>query len=385
MNKKVMRQHQFFSYFWPAVAGLLLATLILVRTGPPVGTQSTEATSGGIASLSGGGWEGPVSYAQAVKRAAPSVVNIYTSKTVQQANPLLGDPFFRRYFGNTLPQSLPEQQNSLGSGVIISSDGYILTNQHVIADADQIVILLADGRQSSAEIIGVDAETDLAVLQVPLRDLPAISLGDPNSADVGDVVLAIGNPFGVGQTVTQGIISATGRNFMDLSRLVNFIQTDAAINQGNSGGALIDAYGNLIGINTRVLQNSGAVGVGFATPSDIAIKVVEDIVGYGHVVRGWVGIEARQLSPELAEASGADNPRAMVVTGLYPGGPAHRAGIEAGDILTALNDRPISDGRQVLRQIVDTPPGERLTFDILRNGEKIQVIAQADARPEANQ
>ncbi len=378
----MLNKDQFFSYFWPAVAGLLIALLILSRmqVGAP-GPSPSDAT-GQLSSLSSDNWSGPVSYAQAVRRAAPSVVNIYTSKTIQRpVNPLLNDPFFRRYFGALIDQT-PETQTSLGSGVIISTDGYILTNQHVIDGADQILVQLADGRQTDAAITGVDPETDLAVLKIPLESLPVISLGDPKTADVGDVVLAIGNPFGVGQTVTQGIISATGRTLTDLSQ-VNFIQTDAAINQGNSGGALIDVFGNLIGINTAVLQNAGSVGVGFATPADIAIKVVKDIVANGYVLRGWTGITAAQLSPGMAESIGVANPNAIVITSLYPTGPAHRAGFEIGDILTGLNGRPIADIRVVSRQIADTPPGEQLVFDVWREGLQMQLTVETTARPES--
>jgi serine protease DegS len=242
--------------------------------------------------------------------------------------------------------------------------------------------MLFDGRQAVAEVVGVDSETDLAVLSVEMNNLKAINIGDPNSAQVGDVTLAIGNPFGFGQTVTQGIISATGRNLLDLSSLVNFLQTDAAINDGNSGGALVDAYGNLLGINSRKLESTGSVGLGFAIPADVALKVVKDIVEQGRVVRGWLGIEARQLSEEAASSLGLRRSRAMVITGLYPGGPGHRAGLEVGDVLVKLNGREIIDGRRVISMIANAVPGSKLDFEILRRGQSLTVTAEVDERPE---
>jgi len=227
----------------------------------------------------------------------------------------------------------------------------------------------------------MDTETDLAVLSVEMDNLQAISIGDPNSALVGDVTLAIGNPFGVGQTVTQGIISATGRNLVALSNLINFLQTDAAINDGNSGGALVDAYGNLLGINSRKLGSDGSVGLGFAIPADIAIKVVRDIVEQGEVVRGWLGIEARPLTDDATNSLGLKRGRAMVVTGLYPGGPSHRAGFEVGDVIIKINDRDIIDGRRVKNMIANAKPGSKLSFEILRQGQPLVVNAEIDIRP----
>lgn len=374
----MISRDQFFSYFWPAVSGLLIGLLIFTRMTP--GTQDTlgfqlsdQYSSLGTAS----------GYRQAVARAAPSVVRLYTLKTVQQpTNPLFNDPFFRRYF-SSFPAEMPSQQTSLGSGIIMTSDGYILTNQHVVTDADQILVIVEDGRQVDAQVIGFDAETDLAVLKVPLDDLPVMPLGDPSNIEVGDIALAIGNPFGVGQTVTQGIISATGRRntFVELSEIVSFIQTDAAINQGNSGGALIDAFGNLIGINTAVLANDDSVGVGFATPSDVAVSVLNEIVENGAVVRGWVGFEAQQIPPERAAELGLNTARALEVTNLTAGGPAHRSGIEIGDAITGLNGRSLANIDQVQRQIFETAPGENLAFDVVRGGTPLQITVQAGMRP----
>ena len=242
--------------------------------------------------------------------------------------------------------------------------------------------MLYNGQQAVADVVGLDAETDLAVLYVELENIRAISIGDPNSAQVGDVTLAIGNPFGFGQSVTQGIISATGRNLVDLSNLVNFLQTDAAINDGNSGGALVDAYGNLLGINSRKLESNGSVGLGFAIPADVALKVVKDIVEQGKVVRGWLGIEARQLTDEASESIGIKHGGAMVVTGLYPGGPGHRAGLEVGDIIVKANDRDIIDGRRIINMIASARPGEKMAFEILRGGQPLSVTAEVDLRPD---
>lgn len=370
-----------FHYFWPILCGLLIAVIIAVL-GPNWlnGEKSDEATDDGIIERPQSTWSGPVSYSEAVKRAAPSVVNIYTTKTVSSnSSPLLDDPFFRRFFNRPLLNRTKEER-SLGSGVIISSDGYILTNAHVIEGADQILLMLSDGRPAVAEVVGIDTLTDLAVLQVEMENLKAISIGDPNSAQVGDITLAIGNPFGFGQSVTQGIISATGRNLNDSSVLVNFLQTDAAINEGNSGGALVDAYGNLLGINSRKLEGV-SVGVGFAIPADIAVKVVKDIVEQGEVVRGWLGIEARPLADEAANSLGIKRGRAMVVTGLYPGGPGHRAGFEVGDVITRVNDRDIIDGRRLMSMIDNAAPGSKLSFEIIRRGQPLIVNAEIDRRP----
>ncbi len=372
----------FAQYFWPALCGLLLAVAVAALAPEWINGDGDVLNAGNYEQVNDAGWTGPVSYSEAARRAAPSVVNIYTTKTVStESNPLLEDPFFRRFFNRPLLNRTQEQR-SLGSGVIMSGDGYILTNAHVINDADQILVMLFDGRQAVAEVVGVDSETDLAVLSVEMNNLKAINIGDPNSAQVGDVTLAIGNPFGFGQTVTQGIISATGRNLLDLSSLVNFLQTDAAINDGNSGGALVDAYGNLLGINSRKLESTGSVGLGFAIPADVALKVVKDIVEQGRVVRGWLGIEARQLSEEAASSLGLRRSRAMVITGLYPGGPGHRAGLEVGDVLVKLNGREIIDGRRVISMIANAVPGSKLDFEILRRGQSLTVTAEVDERPE---
>lgn len=270
-------------------------------------------------------------------------------------------------------------QSALGSGVIVSEDGYILTNNHVISGAEEITVLLRDGREARAILIGTDRESDLAVLKITLDNLTAIRVGTPGNAQVGDVVLAIGNPFGVGQTVTQGIISATGRDGLTvgLSEFEsNFIQTDAAINPGNSGGALTDAYGNLLGINTAIInkaRGSTPIGIGFAIPADTAMKVLQDIVELGHVVRGWLGIEAQQLSPKLAQSFNLDFTNGVIITAIYNNGPAHLAGLRAGDVITRINQQPVGDGRNSMIQISQSKPGDSVAIEVLRNG-KIQII-----------
>jgi serine protease DegQ len=271
------------------------------------------------------------SYRGAAQKAMPSVVNIYTSKEIQRArNPLLNDPFLRRFFGEQSNQRT-ERQSSLGSGVIVSAEGYILTNNHVVESADEIDVALADGRTAAAKVVGTDPETDLAVIKINLPNIPAITLGQPDDTKVGDVVLAIGNPFGVGQTVTMGIISALGRNNLTDNAFQNFIQTDAAINPGNSGGALVDINGNLLGINTAIYsQSGGSVGIGFATPVSTVKAVMEQIISQGQVVRGWIGVEPQDITPELAESFGLKQKSGAIIAGVIRGGPADKAGNEAG-------------------------------------------------------
>ena len=280
------------------------------------------------------------SYRDAAGKAMPSVVNIYTSKASRETHPLLKDPLFRRFFGDRAPQD--EQLASLGSGVIVSSEGYILTNFHVIDGADAIEVGLADGRKTAATLVGTDPETDLAVIRIRQANLPVMVLGDPEQARVGDVVLAIGNPFGVGQTVTLGIISALGRNNLHINHVENFIQTDAAINFGNSGGALVDTNGHLLGINSAIYsQSGGSVGIGFAIPVSTAKNVLDAIVKNGEVVRGWIGIESQDITPELADSFGLGKRSGAMIAGVVRGGPADRAGIRPGDILVAVDRKSV--------------------------------------------
>ncbi len=339
---------------------------------------TTQQTSGGNASKQG---FGPVSYADAVAKAQPAVVNIYTTKIVKRKlHPLFDDPFFKQFFRKGSRPKRERMQSSLGSGVIIREDGYVVTNNHVIANSDEIVVALKDGRESFAEVVGTDPETDIAVLKVNLSNLPIITLASSQEVAVGDVVLAIGNPFGVGQTVTMGIVSATGRNQLGLTTFEDFIQTDAAINPGNSGGALINAYGNLIGINTAIFSKSGgSQGIGFAIPSQLAQQTMQEIITHGSVIRGWLGIEVQELTPELAQSFGLDKRIAVLVADINRNGPAHLAGIQPGDIMVQVDQQPVLNGRQAMTQITQTKPGTSISIDVLRNG-KLQTLNAKVAR-----
>lgn len=324
------------------------------------------------------------SYADAVEHASQAVVNIYTSTftSLEQQNPLLRDPLFRRFFGQ--PETPPRQQrsSSLGSGVIISPDGFILTNQHVIAEADEIRVALKDGRVAIAHVVGTDPETDLAVLHIPLTDLPRIVIAAIDDIRIGDVVLAIGNPFGVGQTVTQGIVSATGRNRLGINTFENFIQTDAAINPGNSGGALINSLGQLVGINTAIYsQSGGSQGIGFAIPMSIASDVLEQLISNGSVIRGWLGIEARDLSPELMSRLGIENISGIIIAGVLMEGPAWQAGLKPGDIVTHIAGVPVYDARHAIELISDMMPNTRFELNVVRNGRALVLEAMAGTRP----
>jgi serine protease DegQ len=322
------------------------------------------------------------SYRAAAGRAMPAVVNILTSKSLGRDHPLLKDPFFRRFFGDRSPHE--EQQSSLGSGVIVSPDGYILTNNHVIESADAIQVVLADGRKAAAKVVGTDPETDLAVIRIDAKSLPVIVLGHADQARVGDVVLAIGNPFGVGQTVTMGIISALGRNNLHINHFENFIQTDAAINFGNSGGALIDSDGNLLGINSAIYsQTGGSVGIGFAIPVSTAKTVMDAIIKHGQVVRGWIGIETQDITPELAESFGLARDKGPIIAGVVRNGPADRAGIQPGDILLTVAGAPVGSTSEMLNLIAQLTPGRKATMTLIRKNRESTVEVSVAKRPRA--
>ncbi len=320
------------------------------------------------------------SYREAAKRAMPSVVNIFTTKGARQPKtPFMDDPLFRRFFGD----QQEERQFSLGSGVVISPQGYVLTNNHVIETADEIEVALADGRKAAAKVVGADPETDLAVIKINLQNLPAITLGHADQAKVGDVVLAIGNPFGVGQTVTMGIISALGRNHLGINTFENFIQTDAAINPGNSGGALIDANGNLLGINTAIYSRSGgSLGIGFAIPVTTVKTVMESIISTGQVVRGWIGVEPQDITPELAESFGLSRKSGAIIAGVLKGGPADKAGIRPGDILVAVEGKPVTDTFDMLNLIADLTPGHKAKMTVLRKSQESTIEVVIGKRPK---
>ncbi len=322
------------------------------------------------------------SFRQAAKVAMPTVVNIFTSKGAKQAhNPMLDDPVFRKFFGERPDPD--EKQMSLGSGVVVSTQGYILTNNHVVEAADEIEVAFADGRKASATVVGADPETDLAVLKVDIKNLTAITLGHIEQAQVGDVVLAIGNPFGVGQTVTMGIISALGRNHLNINTFENFIQTDAAINPGNSGGALIDTKGNLLGINTAIYSRSGgSLGIGFAIPVSTVKTVLDSILSSGSVVRGWIGVEPQEITPELAESFGLSQKTGAIIAGVLKGGPADRAGIRPGDIMVAVDGKPIADTTEMLNLIAQLPPGKTSKITVQRKQQQSVIDVQVGKRPK---
>jgi serine protease DegQ len=319
------------------------------------------------------------SYRQAAGRAMPAVVNVLTSKALRQPHPVLKDPFFKRYFGDRMPE---EQLSSLGSGVIVSADGYILTNYHVVEAADEIEVGLANGRKEAAQVVGTDPETDLAVIRIGARNLPVMVMGHVEEARVGDVVLAIGNPFGVGQTVTMGIISALGRNNLHINHFENFIQTDAAINFGNSGGALVDTRGNLLGINSAIYsQTGGSVGIGFAIPVSTARMVLDQIVQHGQVVRGWIGIESQDITPDLADSFGLARQNGAMIAGVVRGGPAEKAGIRPGDILLKVEDKPVGNTNDMLNLIAQLKPGVRAHVTVVRKNRESTVDVTVGRRP----
>lgn len=366
---------------WPVVCGLLLALLILQQFPQLAGLSTTGSTFQAAPALALPIAAGTVSYGDAVNRAAPAVANIFTTKQIRNANSsglngqILGD------YDTPLP-SPRRRQSSLGSAVIFSEDGYLLTNNHVIAGADGILVALQDGREAMAELIGTDPETDLAVLKIDLQNLPVATLSTAEKVRTGDVVMAIGNPFGLGQTVTMGIISATGRSQLGLNTYEDFIQTDAAINQGNSGGALIDAHGQLIGINTAIFsQSGGSQGIGFAIPAPLAVNVMEQIIQQGRVIRGWLGVEVQPLTNELAESFGLIQTEGIVVSGLYRNGPAWSAGLRPGDVILSIDGAAATTGRQTMNLVARTEPGQEVTLEVLRDGQPMSFTAEVGMRP----
>jgi serine protease DegQ len=324
------------------------------------------------------------SFSNVTKKVMPSVVSVFTSQEVKVSqHPLFNNPNFREFLG--LGDQFEEQtkrKTGLGSGVIISPEGYILTNHHVIAAADEIEIALDDGRNAKAIIIGSDPETDLAVIKIDMKGLPSITFGHSDQARVGDIVLAIGNPFGLGQTVTMGIISALGRT-LGINTYENFIQTDAAINPGNSGGALVDIKGNLIGINTLIYsQSGGSLGIGLSIPTVVAKQIMEQIIQTGNVTRGYIGVEVQDLTKELAESFKLTGTEGALIAGVRQEGPADNAGIKPGDILIAVEGKPVTSSSDMLNLIAVLSPGQTATFMVLRNQEEKSFKIRIDKRPK---
>ncbi|HEX2825224.1 MAG TPA: Do family serine endopeptidase [Burkholderiales bacterium] len=324
------------------------------------------------------------SFSDAAKRAMPAVVNIYTAKETKiQRQPFMDDPVFRHFFGEGFDAQTRKSTN-LGSGVIVSDQGYILTNSHVVEAADEIEVALADTRRAKAKVVGTDPETDLAVIKIDLPTLPSIAFGQSDQARVGDVVLAIGNPFGVGQTVTLGIISATGRSHLGINTFENFIQTDAAINPGNSGGALVDTGGQLIGINTAIYSRApggASLGIGFAIPASTAKQVLEQIMESGHVTRGWIGVGVQDMTKELSESFKLPEIRGALITEVFRGTPADKAGIRLGDILVAVEGKPVTDSSTMLNLVAALNPGKQATFRLVRAQQETEIKVTVGRRP----
>lgn len=318
------------------------------------------------------------SFAPAAQRAAPAVVSV--TATRMRKNPHADDPRFRFFFGDGVPQQ--QQQVGLGSGVIVSPEGYLLTNQHVVEDATEIEVQLADGRQTRARLIGSDVETDIAVLKIDLDKLPVVALGDVRALQVGDAVLAIGNPFNVGQTVTAGIVSALDRNQAGTSPFQNFIQTDAAINPGNSGGALVNAQGFLVGINTAIFSRTGgSLGIGFAIPVDTAREVMEALVSGGAVRRGWIGVEPRDLSAELAESLNLPVKHGALIVGVLQDGPAARGGMRPGDVVVKVGERAVRNTGELLAAVAALAPDSKADLSVQRGAQLLEVKVQVAERP----
>ena len=369
-----------------------VAVLFVVATLKPDGLQRGGAAAPGIvsitsspaqplpAALAGGA---VTSYSAAAKRASPAVVSITASKAPVRSQ-RSDDPVFQFFFGDRSRQSGAEPQIGLGSGVIVSGDGYLLTNNHVIEGADDIEVMLTDGRQARAKLIGTDPETDVAVLKIALDHLPTISFGDADKLQVGDVVLAIGNPFDVGQTVTSGIVSALGRNKLGINTFENFIQTDAAINPGNSGGALVDAAGNLLGINTAIYSRTGgSLGIGFAIPVSTARQVMEALIKDGQVTRGFIGIEQRDLTPDIAQTLNLPVKQGVLITGVLQSGPASAGGLRPGDVVVSVGGTPVTNTYQLLNAVASLKPKAVAAIGVQRGATALNVDVTVGQRPKA--
>ena len=369
--------------FSQTVTVLVAAYFVVATLQPDWIRKGAIRSSAGIAlieaSPAASGYVPPGSLSGAARKASPAVVSINTS-TAPARDPRSNDPWFRFFFGDMGN----EPQTGLGSGVIVSPDGYILTNNHVVEGADEIDVTLSDSRRARARVVGTDPETDLAILKVELDKLPVIVLGNSDELAVGDIVLAIGNPFGVGQTVTSGIVSALGRSQLGINTFENFIQTDAAINPGNSGGALVDVNGNLLGINTAIYSRSGgSLGIGFAIPVSTARMVLDGIVREGKVTRGWIGVEPNELSPELAETFGVKATEGVIITGVLQDGPAAVGGIRPGDVIVQVAGKPVTNVAGLLSSVAALRPGEAAPFQVQRGNRMLDLELTPGVRPQA--
>jgi len=347
-------------------------SVVSLQEAPPVAAGSSDAR------------RSAASYSDAARKALPSVVHVFTSKVnPAQRSPFADDPIFRHFFGDRLGRGETQRTVGLGSGVVVSTEGYILTNHHVVESADEIEVALYDGRKLKARVVGLDPESDVAVLQIDAgAKLPAITFAAPDALRVGDVVLAIGNPFDVGQTVTMGIVSALGRSHLGINTFENFIQTDAAINPGNSGGALVDASGNLVGINTAIYSRTGgSLGIGFAIPVSLARNVMEQIIQAGAVTRGWIGVEAQEITPELAESFTLPTAQGTLIAGVVRDGPADRAGIKPGDVLVSIEGKAVRDPQGMLEAVAGLSPGRQAKFKLRRDKSELDLDIVIGKRP----
>ncbi len=375
-----MKIPRIFSFLFTSITTGLAAAFIVMLVRPELFSQLSTTPPGQATNI--GGLQIP-SFADIVEQAEAGVVSIYTTKlTRERSRPFLSDPLLQQYFGNIYSKPKMHKKQSLGAGVVVDQNGFILTNAHVVEGADDIWIGIDDRPTAPARIVGIDKDTDLAVIQAAGKNLPVARLGDSENLRVGDVVLAIGNPFGVGKAVTQGIISATGRYRLGLANFENFIQTDAAINQGNSGGALINTRGEVIGISTAIISESGGShGIGFAIPISLARQVMEQIIAHGRVIRGWIGVSGQQLTPQLAESLDLEDTPGVLVSGVLEDGPADAAGLQLGDVIQAVDGKQMDSSFEMLNHMATTPPGSKIKLTVSRADQQLDLEVQVAERP----
>lgn len=375
-----MKIPRIFSFLFTSITTGLAAAFIVMLVRPELFSQLSTTPPGQATNI--GGLQIP-SFADIVEQAEAGVVSIYTTKlTRERSRPFLSDPLLQQYFGNIYSKPKMHKKQSLGAGVVVDQNGFILTNAHVVEGADDIWIGIDDRPTAPARIVGIDKDTDLAVIQAAGKNLPVARLGDSENLRVGDVVLAIGNPFGVGKAVTQGIISATGRYRLGLANFENFIQTDAAINQGNSGGALINTRGEVIGISTAIISESGGShGIGFAIPISLARQVMEQIITHGRVIRGWIGVSGQQLTPQLAESLDLEDTPGVLVSGVLEDGPADAAGLQLGDVIQAVDGKQMDSSFEMLNHMATTPPGSKIKLTVSRADQQLDLEVQVAERP----